>query len=81
MWKIVRLFRPRDLSLLNFEEKHPQHSGQRLLRYELRRIAKYGAHTAEGLLAPLLPAVAHSRTHLAHARDLPTASLSQSYFR
>jgi hypothetical protein len=44
MWKVVRLFRSRDLSLLKFEEKQPHLGGQWLLRKELRRIAEYAAH-------------------------------------
>ena len=46
MWKVVRLFRSRDLSLLKFEEEQPHMGGQWLLRKELRRIAECGANAA-----------------------------------
>src|ERR1043166_7205117 len=68
MRKVVRHLSSRDLRLLELQEEHPQHSGQRLLRYELRRFAKCGAHAAEGLRAPRLLVAVHP-TCLMHARD------------
>jgi hypothetical protein len=59
MRKVVRHLSSRDLRLLELQEEHPQHSGQRLLRYELRRFAKCGAHAAEGLRAPRLLVAVH----------------------